>query len=96
MGLSNESTECLRCIKDYTHRTEHVIRSVGVWLLTYNQHATYQTMELCPLSILWQVPRSMSHILVRKKEYLGSADMYSFRFVGPLEDTCSTLYLLPF
>ena len=70
---------------DYTHRTEHDIRSVGVSLHTYNTHATYQTMSLCSLRILKQVLRSMSHILERRKEYLGSADMYSFKCVTPLE-----------
>ena len=57
----------------------------GVWLLKYNQHATYQTKASSPLSILKHVLRSMSHILERRKEYLGSADTYGFKFVVPLE-----------
>ena len=68
-----------------THTEQNVIRSVCVWLHTYNQHATSQTMALCPLSILEQVLCSMSHILERTKEYLGSADMYALNVLVHLK-----------
>ena len=84
-GIFHNTIAHLRYITRLYPPTEHDIRSVGVWLHIYNQHATYSTQLWFPSSTLKQAPCSMSHILERRREYLGSADMYSFKFVGPLE-----------
>ena len=85
-GIFHNTIAHLRYITRLYPPTEHDIRSVGVWLHIYNQHATYSIMPLCPSSTL-QAPQSMPHILEGKKEkeHLGWADVYGFQFLDPLE-----------